>query len=135
MSYDWTQATEKDLKDEARMYVGNIYSPGEEGYCPVSKAQWSYQPEFSMNYLEHLMDLGQAQWIEWFDDEHQMFSEDGREWVCNDMMSQDIVEPIVVILRDGKAYIWDGWHRTGATFKKNLTTIKAIVGIPQVAQY
>jgi hypothetical protein len=55
--------------------------------------------------------------------------DDGR-FGYDDMLDREIVEEIVVLIRDGKGYVWDGNHRVGAAFTRELKTIKAIVGVP-----
>lgn len=50
-----------------------------------------------------------------------------REW--SELLTEPIQEEIVVLKRDGVAYICDGWHRVAASVAKG-EDIKAIVGRP-----
>jgi hypothetical protein len=102
------------------------YCGGEAGYCRPSEANWEKTDAFPVSMLTHLID----DWHQWFQGELAMNEEDamGREW--SSLLNEDIQEEIVVLVRDGKGYIWDGWHRTAAVIVSGREFIPAIVGRP-----
>ena len=119
----WTPA---ELRAEAAGWRDAIYLPGEPGYCQPHAVTWTYDPNYDVSKLNHLLPDG---WLEWFQQEQVDAAEDGRKGYYDSMLDQPIAEAIIVLERDGKGYIWDGWHRTGAAFTRKLGTLRAIVGL------
>lgn len=124
MSWNPIEATEAELRCEAEAW-SNQFVPGEPGYCNPDMVNWRFDPRFDIACLGN-----QKEWAEWFDDECKMVAEDGRGGYYDDMLQGEIYDEIVVLVRDGIGYIWDGNHRTGAAFKRGLRQLKAIVGTP-----
>lgn len=118
--------TPEQLRAEADGWLDANYVPGEPGYCHPNAATWTYEPHYDVSKLLHLLP---DQWPEWFRQEQADAADDGREGYYNSMLDRPITEAIIVLERDGKGYIWDGWHRTGATVTRNLTGLRAIVGL------
>jgi hypothetical protein len=121
--------TADDISDEhARAEAANwqdaCFAPGDPGYCRADEADWHYDPAFPVAAL-----AGDA-WAAWFADECADAAADGRTGYYDDMLDREISEPIVVLLRDGAGYVWDGNHRVGATVTQGRSTIKAFVGSP-----
>ena len=115
---------------EASGHQDSIYMAGDAGYCQAKDAEWRHEPKFDLSLLAHLCD----DWKGWFDGEIEMDEDEELGRGYRAMVSDAIKEAVVILVRDGKGYIWDGWHRTGATFKKGAATINAIVGNPQPAE-
>lgn len=120
--------TETELRAEAAGWVDACYGPGEPGYCNPDKASWRFVADYDVAKL-HPVAEGNLQ--EWFKDEQAMAAMGGRPGVYDSMLTRPINEAIIVLERDGTGYIWDGWHRTGATVTKGGKTIPAIVGTPR----
>lgn len=120
--------TEETLREEAENWVDACHCEGDPGYCAPDAARWKYESNYDISRLTHLfLPEGGAKW---FEQEVTWAAEDGRAGYYADMLDQPISEAIIVLEREGKGYIWDGWHRTAAAITQNLTTIRAIVGIP-----
>jgi hypothetical protein len=117
--------TPEELRGEAAGWLHANYIPGEPGYCWPNAAIWVYEPHYDVTKLLHLLP---GQWLEWFRQEQVDAAADGRDGYYASMLDRPITEAIIVLERDGKGYIWDGWHRTGATITKRLATLRAIVG-------
>lgn len=121
-----TTITPDVLCEWARGNEHDNYAPGEAGYCSPDEANWSRADQFPVSMLMHLMD----DWDQWFRNELQMDEEEGlgREWAS--LITEEIRDEIVVLVRDGKGYIWDGWHRAAAVIMSGRQFIPAIVGTP-----
>ncbi len=124
MAWSAQTASESDLLEEAACHHGACFAEGEPGYCEPGLATWRYVERFDLSCL-----ADQTDWVEWFKQEQQWAKNDGRNGY-DDMLDREIVEEIVVLVRDGKGYIWDGNHRVGAAFTRGQTHLKAIVGVP-----
>jgi hypothetical protein len=122
MDYNYTA---EEALTEAAGWQDACFAPGDPGYCEATDADWQFEPEFQLSLI------GGDHWIEWFAQEQAYAAEDGREGYYDSMLDREIIEPIVVLMRDGKGYVWDGNHRVGAALSRGLTTISAIVGVPK----
>jgi hypothetical protein len=122
-----SKLTASQLLDEAKAHQHDIYMPGDAGYCDAEKANWSQMDRFPLSMLTHLID----DWDQWFKGEIAMDETEqlGRGYAA--MLGSEIEDEIVVLVRGGKGYIWDGWHRAAASIVSGKTHIKAIVGVPE----
>ena len=120
----YVRYTPDELRAEAAGWHGANYAPGEPGYCRPFDAFWVYEPNYDVSKLLHLV----ADWPAWFLAEQKDKADEGREGYYDSMLDRPIDEAIIVLEREGKGYIWDGWHRTGAAVTKNLEGLRAIVG-------
>jgi len=102
------------------------FRPGEPGHCVPEDATW-VMCEYPLAMFGDA-----AEWVKWFDSEVAMWAEDGDAHRFDDMLLEPIIEPIVGIERGAQAFVWDGNHRLGASFKRGLSHIKAIVGMPVI---
>jgi hypothetical protein len=105
-------------------HCNSCFCKGEAGYCDPDHASWHYEENFDLSCL-----ADQNNWIDWFKQEQQWAKNDGRSGY-GDMLDREIIEEIVVLVRDGQGYVWDGNHRVGAAFTRGLKTLKAIIGVP-----
>lgn len=123
-----TVYTEETLRSWARCHVEDNYTRGDPGYCDPNTATWSREAKFPVAALVHLM----KDWTTWFQEELDMNLEDemGRDWPA--LLIEDIRDEIFVLVRDGKGYIWDGWHRAAATIVSGREFVPAIVGRPKM---
>jgi hypothetical protein len=123
---DLSQWTEAQLRAEAASWRGAIYDSGETGDCNPAKARWQFVADFPLSTLHHLVD----DWAGWFAGEIEMDETEQLHRGYRAMQQEPIIEAIVVVVVDGKGYIWDGWHRAGAALSSGRTTLRAIVGTP-----
>ena len=108
---------------EAHLYQGMVYRFGESGFAVANELEWF---EVSNYPISRLIDATDKNWL---DAECQMWADEGYPQRYNDIISQDIVDPIIVYDDGNNGYTWDGFHRIAATIVKGKTTIKAVVGI------
>jgi hypothetical protein len=120
-------ATRAEIQ-EADAHQNDNHSPGDPGYANTKSLAWEYDPAYPVEQLE-------APDAKWFHNEVKMAAEDGlnRDW--DTMLDTPIREPIVVHENGGKGYIWDGYHRAGASVAKGAKTIPAIVGRKPVTRF
>ena len=101
------------------------FRPGEPGYCLATEATWQRIDGYDLaRVADH------QGWKDWFALEVTMWAEEGDPKRFEDMMSGPILEPVVILEREGVAYVWDGNHRIGAAITRGLATISAYVGVP-----
>lgn len=117
---------EDAMRAEAAAHQHDNYCAGDLGYCDASSAVWSLNNAFPMASLKHLKD----DWVKWFGEEISMDESEGLGRNYAGMLTGEIIEEVIVFVRDGKGYIWDGWHRVAAAIVGGKETIKAIVGVP-----
>jgi hypothetical protein len=94
--------------------------------CDPARATWRYEHAFELAAVKDL--LGGLEEVV----RHRDRDGRSRGIGCGyrAMLDEDIDDEIIVLLRDGKAYIWDGWHAVAAALVSGRTTLKAIVGVP-----
>ncbi|MFP3637543.1 hypothetical protein [Paraburkholderia sp. SIMBA_054] len=123
-----TKMTSLDVQDslQERVLMWKDQFPKDQpGFCEPCHAYWKVDLAFA------LTKLGDAtEWIRFFDAEVSMWAAEGDPGRFDNMLDAPITEPVVVLQRSGKHYVWDGNHRIGASFKRGLTSIPAIVGVP-----
>ena len=117
--------TPAQLRQEAAGWHGACHMPGEPGYCNPNQATWRFEPAFELSKLQT---PGGTSWAVWFQEEQLDAIAEGRGGLYDSMLTSPIEEAVILYERDGVAYIWDGWHRSGASFVKGAKTIMAIVG-------
>jgi hypothetical protein len=124
------QATEPrdELREIARAHLHDNHCYGDPGYCDPAKADWAFEV-LEPAQLTNIFDSA-SRAREWLDDEIELDHADqlGRQW--ERLLYEEITEEVVIFVRDGLAYIWDGWHRCAAAIAKNVP-LKAIVGRPK----
>lgn len=121
--------SEDQLRTEASWYETDCYLAGEPGHCPPDQASWRFEASLDLQPFLHLFgDLDG--WRAWFEEELQADEAEalGRYW--KDLLEEPIREEVIVLLRQGKGYIWSGWHRIAACLLTGRSTLKAIVGQP-----
>lgn len=119
-------ATESEIRN-AKSYEGACFGEGEVGHAPTESLQWYVVDNYPLNRIWNRPDA------EWFAAERAMHAEDGRPEMYDDMLSEPILEPIIVRQADGLGYIWDGWHRTAASVVLGRDSIIALVGVDRGA--
>ena len=117
------------LRGFAAGYQHDNYCPGDAGYCSPAQARWT-EETIDLSLFLHLMAQGKADWETWFASELEMDAKEALHRGWEQLLVEPIQEEVVVLIRDGKGYIWDGWHRVGASIVAGRETIRAVVGRP-----
>lgn len=117
----------EQLRKFAAEYKNDNQHPGSEGYCHPSKADWTLET-LSPSALTNIFATQEAART-WLDEEIKMDEEDEmhRDWHL--LLTEDIREEVTLLVRDGVAHVWDGWHRCAASIARGIP-VKAIVGRP-----
>ena len=108
---------------EAESYQGMTHAKGEPGYAEAKTLHWLEVSDYPISRLTDATDAG------WFKDEQKMWADEGQPQRFDDMLDREIRDPIIVFDDGNGGYIWDGYHRVGATVTGGRKTIKAIVGV------
>jgi hypothetical protein len=118
----------EQLRAIARDYVNAIYGPGDAGYIDPDEANWRKIDDYPLARFLHLMTA--AEWVKWYKVEHReaVLMRNGRHESYDDMVASDIREEIIVYDDGRVGWLWDGWHRVAASFKKGARSVPAIVG-------
>ena len=111
----------------AAIAEGTSYSEDEPGFCRVEDADWEFVDAFDIS----LVDSPQAR-IRWFASE--CCAPHAEEAGYAALLTEDIREPLVALLRDGVAYVWAGNHRVGAALTRGTRYLRAYVGTPRVSR-
>lgn len=101
--------------------------PGSPGYCAPSKALWTIEM-LRPGQLRNIF-RNSSKAAAWLQAEIRMDIADEmhRGWAA--MLAEPICEDVTIFIRDGRAYIWDGWHRTAASLATH-RPLRALVGRP-----
>lgn len=114
----------QDLNEYASFHEGacyDVYGPPPNGLA--SDYHWRLFAEYPIEKIDSPTELAR-----WMREEIKMWAEEGQPKRYNDMFTSPIQEPVVLIEHEGKAYLWDGWHRCGASALRGLATVPAVVG-------
>src|SRR5688572_4206385 len=97
---------EPDYTDYATGYQEACWTKGEAGYAKAKDLEWYIVDTYPISRIFDAPDK------EWFEQEQKFASEDGRHGQYNDLLEEEIREPIILFDNGIHGYIWDGWHRT-----------------------
>lgn len=120
------------LEDQARMVQFDNVNSGEEGHHPPEDTEWRYATVPLSKFVHVLGEV--SEWKEWYQNEIDMHDEDGNDGVASfyrDLIKNPIDEYPIVLHKNGKFHIWDGYHRVGAAFVRGDDRIKVILGEPK----
>lgn len=111
---------------------------------PASAYDWEYDPYFPLDeFLKPAAEEGMMntikRWVNWFKEENAMWTDpmsnepepegDGR---YSYLAQEDITDPIIIVYNEqDQWHIWDGWHRTAASFAANREGVPAVIGTPK----
>ena len=124
-----------DLEDYAATYEDAINLDDR----PASAYDWEYDPYFPLDeFLKPSAEEGTMdtlkRWVDWFKGENDMWtdpmSDSPEAGGRYDYLTQeDIRDPVIVVYNEqGQWHIWDGWHRTAASFAANREGVPAVIG-------
>lgn len=127
--------SEDELRTIAKIHFGMC----DDGSYHPDDLAWMLEPEFSLEALVQCIDKSedsqetlQKRWISWFRNECEEVARDLGGIRCwDELAEEEIQEPIIISIANGKIQIWDGWHRTGGSFAAGREAIPAIVGTPR----
>ena len=117
------------LLREAAMYVNDNHSPGDPGHHEPAQAEWT-QEVLRPDQLTNVF-ASREEAAAWMSNEIEMDESEElhRDW--RTLLTEPIREEVVLLIRDDKAYIWDGWHRAAASIATG-RPLAAIVGRPKM---
>lgn len=121
-----------ELLEIAKFHFLDVYKE-DAGYCPPEDAIWSEVSEYPLERLFYTELPDKDTWCQWLREELERLADDDMNHLVDEyraMINEDIEEAIVIVEIDGKGYIWDGCHRTAASFAGGKSHIPAIVGRP-----
>lgn len=116
--------SESDLEQVAAYWEGMMFDPSEPRGKPAPAYRWRLEPNYRIDRIEDpCMD-----WSGWFQEEVQAFAEDGDPHRFDSMLDRPIQEEVILVEHEGRAWLWDGWHRTAASAHVGREHVPAIVG-------
>lgn len=127
---EWNPSQE-EMINMARGFGIVVNDDPPEAGLKADAYHWTYEPAYPVSKIHP----GPEAWADWMKEEIKMWGEEGEPNRYGDMFDRPIEEPIIIIEVDGKAWLWDGCHRTGAAAMRKLPTLPAIVGrLPQLTE-
>lgn len=118
---------EEELRRWAAGHHGACHSYGDPGYCDPEQANWA-EEMLSADMLAHVWKTADDAFA-WISAEIEMDKEEGLGRGWERLLVEPVREEIFCLVRDGNAYIWDGYHRAAALIATG-RPIAAIVGRP-----
>ena len=115
--------TPEALRAEARS-VRHDNDDGGIGYPDPELAVWTLE-RLPLSAFMHIM--SETDWDAWLDQEIDGGDGD-RPDLYRSLLTEEIEEPIMATMIDGRGWIWDGYHRVGASVAKAAADVLAIVG-------
>lgn len=126
VEYDIEDRTDLDLITLASMYSGAIFSDDVPMGRPAADFDWAVV-DFPISDIEEAPD----DWSAWMRQEIADAAADGSPGRYGAMFDRPIQDEVVLVVFDGKGYLWDGYHRTGAEHMKGSLTVRAAAGTPR----
>lgn len=111
------------LREKAYHCQANCQDP--TGRCDPSTAQWELTQSFPLEQLGDSRELA-----DWFTLECAKAEEEGNPNLYTHLIDGNATCPIVLYVKDGKHFVWDGMHAIGAAMRGKRQTIAAIIGKP-----
>ncbi len=92
---------------------------------PADQYDWSHDPAYPVDKFSGDKDA----MIKWMKREIRIWAQEGDEDRFTDLLTDpEIYEPVVATEIDGRAYLWDGNHRVGASHMIGRPTVPAFIG-------
>ncbi len=108
-----------------------IYADDDIGGGPIDSFDWTYHPKFNARIT--IDGLNPDQRAAWMRDELAEKVEEEPDHIWAILAEEDIQEPCVLVVVEGKTYCWDGNHRIGSRCIGPDPFLPAIIGTPKVA--
>lgn len=121
--------TPEALLAAARGYEGIIHDL--QGPPPNGRAadyDWRYEPAYP---LDRFREMTPERWRSYMRNEMQAAEDEDWARDYEDIVDNDIREPVIAVEIGGKAYLWDGFHRVGGSHLADRARIPAIIGTPK----
>lgn len=124
-------ATPEELESAAAAEYGALQMPDDPRGQPAHTYSWRYVDEFPIA----LIDEASFNWRGWFEDEVRMWADEGQPHRYDELVEGPILEAVVLVEYAGRAWLWDGCHRTAASVVAGRDYVPAIVGTPKGHAY
>ncbi len=124
LSPDGSQYLAMDA-DQSRQYASHWFDQAEDRDL-AETAEWSFDARGGTEPFLSIM--SRREWADWLRNEHECSIQDGRPGYV-DLLTQDIMEPIVCVEGEDGIGILDGWHRVAATMARGSATIPILRGV------
>lgn len=121
--------SQEELRLEAKLVIGENIDIDDEGYIEPERTLWRFKENFNVKDLPPLLGT-KEEFQSWWDDEVLTLSEVRDDCYFNDLLSNEIREPVIITIIDSRIYVWDGWHRIAASVISGKATIPAIYAVP-----
>lgn len=118
----------ESLRAYASLFQHDNHSASDPGYCDPGLADWSVELLAPEAFTSVFASSDAA--LDWLASEIRMAADDGLQRDWDVLLTEDIKEEVVVLLRDTVPFIWDGFHRVAASVATG-RPIRAIVGRPR----
>jgi hypothetical protein len=113
----WSQP---DCIDYVNSYVSDWFETK-----PASDYHWEFVPMFEVELI-----YPKIEWIEWMNREINYVTKAGLIDYYSDILSEEIINPAIVLHEKGHYTALDGNHRMGATVLRGGNNVKALIGKP-----
>jgi len=123
----WEHATDSYLEVYAKAYQGALFTKSDPAGGNASDYSWRFHPTYPLHFFLHEKE-SKKQWIAWLQEEIKMWEEEGQPDRFQDLLTEDIYDPIIAVHLGKKAYLWDGTHRVACSISRELPYVPAIVG-------
>lgn len=122
-----TYYTKENIMIEVNSVIGENICENDEGYIVPETSNWSLIIAHPTNVLIPIMG-SIKEYKEWFKNEVKDLSDIRGLEYFDDMIDNDIRDPIILSYVNGKFFVWDGWHRLSAAIISGQKTIPVILG-------
>ncbi len=108
-----------------REYVEYVNSHVSDWFVsiPAKGYKWKMVPAFEIESISPI-----SEWVEWMNREIGYMTRAGYINYYSDLLSEEIIHPVIIIEEHGHYIAIDGNHRMGATALRGGNTIKALLG-------
>lgn len=119
--------TPEGLRELAAGYCYDNHAPGDLGFCYPHDAVWTRET-LNAQQLANVFDSA-ANALAWITQEIESSEAEGYSRGWRELLTQTIREEVIVLIREGQAFVWDGFHRVAASLATGRDVL-AIVGRP-----
>lgn len=124
MKYEYTK---ENIINEVLSVIGENVDVGDEGYLEPNNSEWTHFEKYPVKYLMSIMG-NFNEFKSWFENEIESLSDIRGEDYFEDMLDNEIRDPVIISYVDNKYAVWDGWHRIAAAIVSRKKYIPVILG-------